>query len=245
MRLFLDLEPELGSSCRISIVISDRKARKTEVTQSRFEQIECLFANVQWRRLKKNTSRSGFFLCFLRCCRERYIPIRLLKWWHIGDITAEDNIYAASWFPSQTWSARQRGREDGDVEISRSAFFYVPVRIPAHFKFPSKCHRRRCGNSADNTLTKNRTYHNGMRSARAIVETLRQFFDVQSNPVPLSRFRLCALWRNCVPRETLIVIVYVSGRVTPDNRFHDYALPVASQLMHVQRPDWMRFDGHY
>lgn len=85
--------------------------------------------------------------------------------------------------------------------------------------------RRRCGNSADDRLTKNRTYHNGMPGARAIVETLRQFFDVQSNPVPLSRFCLCALWRNCVPRETLIVIVYVSGRVTSDNRFHDYALP--------------------
>lgn len=184
-------------------------------------------ANVQWRRLKKYTSRSGFFLCFLRCCRERYIPIRLLKWWHIGDITAEDNIYAASWFPSQTWPARQRGREDGDVEISWSAFFYVPVRTSRlTLNSPRNVtDRRRCGNSADDTLTKNRTYHNGMRGARAIVETLRQFFDVQSNPVPLSRFRLCALRRNCVPRETLIVIVYVSGRVTRDNRFHDYALP--------------------
>lgn len=65
MRLFFDLESELGSFCRIIIVMSDRKARKTEVTQSRFEQTECLFANVQWRRLKKIHQSIGFLALFL------------------------------------------------------------------------------------------------------------------------------------------------------------------------------------
>lgn len=144
-------------------MISGRKARKTEVTQSRFEQREYLFTNVEWRRLKKYTSRSGFLFCSSRCW-ERDISTRLLKWRRIDDILAEDNINAASWFPSQTWPARQRGRGRRRWNISGSLFSVAACTRLTLNSPRNVTKRRRCGNSVAIRRQKNRTYHNGMRS---------------------------------------------------------------------------------
>jgi len=74
------------------------------------------------------------------------------------------------------------------------------------------------------TATKNRTYHNRMRDARAIVETLRQFFHIQSDRF---LYHDSALRRNCVSWEPFVVVVptYVSRRLIRDNRFYDYVPP--------------------
>jgi len=140
------------------------------------------------------------------------------------DIPAEDNINAARHDFSHKRGPLVNEEADGDVEISRGLFFSVAVCIRAHFKFPVTEHRR-CGNSTEIWWQKNRTYHNGMGGTRTIVETLRQFFDIQSTgssiAIPLLRF--AAELR--VFLERLLWLYTRTRRLTRDNRFYDYALP--------------------
>lgn len=206
MRLFLDLELELGFFCRITIVISGRQARKTEVTQSRFEQTKYLFAERRVTAFEKlHQSRSGFLLSVpLSCRRER--GTRDFESDGRIDILAEDNINAASCFPSQTWPARQtRKSTRATLKYLRSPLFPLPrvSRLTLN-SLRNVTKRRRCGNSTAIRRQKNRTYHNGMRRARAIVETLRQFFDVQStgSSIAIPPLRLAAELRRFLERPS-------------------------------------------
>lgn len=120
--------------------------------------------------------------------------------------------------------------EDGDVEISRSPLFPSPRVSRLTLNSPrnvTAC--RQCGNSAAIRRQKNRTYHNGMRGARAgaIVEALWQFFDVQStgSSIAIPPLRLAAELRFSRGPRRHCIPTYVSGRLTRDNRFYDYALP--------------------
>lgn len=121
------------------------------------------------------------------------------------DIPAEDNINAARHdFPYKRGPLVNE-EEDGDIEISRGLFFSSPRVSELTLNSPVTEHRQ-CGNSTEIWWQKNRTYHNGMGGTHAIVETLQQFFDIQSTgfsiAIPLLRF--AAELR--VSRETLVIV---------------------------------------
>lgn len=128
-----------------------------------------------------------------------------------------------------------------------ASFFYVPVRIPAHFKFPSKCHRL-------SPMRELRRRYVDKKIARITTEceTLARLLKHYGSFSTFNRIRF--LYRDSAfapcggiaflerpssslpmyPGESLVIIDFTIMHC-----------PVASQLMHVQRPDWMRFDGHY
>lgn len=125
---------------------------------------------------------------------------------------------------------------------SRSPFFSVAARIRAHFKFPSKCHRTSPMRGLHGDMVTKKSAHI-TTECEALARLLKHYgsFSTFNRPVPLSRFRLCALRQNCVSRETLVIVR--DSLVIID--FTIMHCPVASQLMHVQHPDWMHIDEHY
>jgi len=94
------------------------------------------------------------------------------------------------------------------------------------------------------TATKNRTYHNRMRDARAIVETLRQFFHIQSTDYSITIPPYGGIVFLESPSSLLYLPTYPGDSFVIIDFTIMYRL-VVNQLMHAQRSHWMYFDGRY
>lgn len=117
-------------------------------------------------------------------------------------------------------------------------FFSIAARIPAHFKFPIRNvlpERRRPPSGTPSATKKSHVSPRNARRSRDrrnITAVFRRSIDRF-----LYRDSAFAPLRTGLPlsRETSLVII----------DFTIMHCPVASELMHVRRPDWTHIDGHY